>query len=278
MARKRNIFQDAKDVLAQGLISVRNLGAFFKQTNRDKRSIQGTKKAARELSEDRRPKEVAAQLGISTQKWTAIRKKIREGKAYSPELREVLKEADKEFKPIPAQVQRQAEQFYIPKESRDKRTRSSVKRAASELSEGRSNKEIAAQLGISPQKWAATKKKIEAGQLYGPELREQLNNAITEYKTTPERMDNGVYYFPDYGKLKKTVKHIDMIKSFGFIEDALDWWETIVNSDTYLAITKKDGMYQVIGLGKRNQRPQKGKQYQRGGNNRVKQLLSKYRE
>ena len=96
-----------------------------------------------------------------------------------------------------------------------------------------------------------------------------------DYIATPQKMDNGVYLFPDMDRLKKTTK-VDIIKPFGFLSDALDWWKTIVNSGTYLAIAQRGGMYYVVGLGKRKQRPMRGKSYERGGGNRVTQLIQKY--
>jgi hypothetical protein len=273
--KKRNIYQDAKDVLAQGIISVRNLGAFFRSVSRDKRTIKSTKRAARELFAERSDKEVAAQLGISRQKATALKQKIREGKAYGPELRDLLKETAAEPIPRPARA-KEPEGFYIPKPT-DKRTVKSTQRAARELFADRTDKEVAAQLGISRQKATALKQKIAAGKAYGPELRDQLQNANRDYIATPQQMSEGVYYFPEMSKLKKTT-HVDIIKPFTFLEDALQWWKTIVKSGTYLAITQKNGMYYVVGLGKRSQRPQKGKIQERGAGNRVKQLLSKYRE
>jgi len=283
MARKKkNIFQDARDIFAQGLISVRKLTGFFQTTNRDKRSIKSTQRAARELAAGHSDKEVASQLGISRQKWTALKHRIEKGAAYSPELREVLREADQDIKQAPPAIMRgeargkePAPAFYVPKENRDKRSIKSTQRAARQLAENRSDKEVASQLGMSRQKWTGLKKKIESGEAYSPELKDQLDNARLDYTATPQQMENGVYFFPDMGKLKK-VTHVDIIKTFGFLDDALDWWESIVSSDTYIAITELNGSFHVVGLGRRNQRPYKGKVAKRGGGNRVKQLLDKY--
>jgi len=285
-AKKRNIFQDAKDILAQGLISVRKLNPFFRQTSRDKRTVKSTQRAAQELQEGRRPKEVADQLGISVQKWTAVKKQIQSGKAYGPELKGVLQEARQDL----ARTQpaagggrvRVIDVSSIPVPdiralSHDKRTVKSTQRAARELAQGRSPKAIADQLGISVQKWTSLKKQIDRGDIYGPEIKTHLESAKKEYLTTPQQMENGVYYFPDLNKLKKTT-HVDMIKGFPELDDALEWWESIVASDTYIAIAEKNGMYYVVGLGKRSQRPQKGRTHETGGKNRVKQLLAKYKD
>src|SRR6185503_8127218 len=121
--------QDARDIFAQGLISVRKLTGFFQTTNRDKRSIKSTQRAARELAAGHSDKEVASQLGISRQKWTALKHRIEKGAAYSPELREVLREADQDIKQAPPAIMRGEARgkepppaFYIPSESRDKRS------------------------------------------------------------------------------------------------------------------------------------------------------------
>lgn len=285
-AKKKSIFENARDIVAQGLASVRRLNPFFKQVSRDKRTIKSTQRAARELEQGRRPKEVADQLGMSVQKWTATKKQIQEGKAYGPELKAVLQEArqdlDRAPAPVPSRRVREVDISSVPLPdvralSHDKRTVKSTQRAARELATGRRPKEIADQLGISVQKWNSLKKQIEQGEIYGPEIKNQLENARQEYLTTPQQQENGVYFFPDLNKLKKTT-HVDMIKGFPELEDALEWWESIVASDTYIAIAEKNGMYYVVGLGKRSQRPQKGRTHETGGGNRVKQLLAKYKD
>ena len=190
-AKKKSIFQGATDILAQGLISVKKVGAFFKQTSRDKRTVSSTKRAAAELQEGRTPKEVAQSLGISTQKWTAV------------------------------------------------------------------------------------KKKIQKGEVYGPEVRDTLKSARKEYSLKPQKLDQGVYYFPDLKKLKQKT-HVDLIRPFEFLEDAIEWWKGVVKSNKFIAIAEKDGLYYVVGLGTRSQRPQKGKTYEHGAGNRVSELISKY--
>jgi len=280
MARKKNRspFKGAADILAQGIISVRKLGAFFRETNRGgKRAQKETQRAARELWKERTDKQVAQELGISRQKATSLRKRVQEGKAYSPELKEVLRQADRELSARPARETRAQgpEGFYIP-EVRDGRSRKGTQKAAKELWEGRTNKEVAKQLGISPQKASRIRKAIESGDLYSPELKDELKSARLDYEATPQKMENGVYFFPDIKKLKKFTK-VDIIKTFGFLDDALEWWESVVSSDTYIAITEQNGSYHVVGLGKRGQRPTRGKSYERGKGNRVKQLISKYK-
>lgn len=50
----------------------------------DRRSISRTQRLETELSAQARPKQIAETLGISTQKWVAMRRGIREGRIASP--------------------------------------------------------------------------------------------------------------------------------------------------------------------------------------------------
>jgi hypothetical protein len=63
----------------------------------------------------------------------------------------------------------------IEQENRDKRTQGGIKKALGILTEKFKPSEIAKKLGISTQKWTSTKKQIEKGKLYNPDLKNLLN-------------------------------------------------------------------------------------------------------
>jgi len=87
------ITQRRIDNFIDNLGQVKGPAGYLQATSRDKRTIRSTQRIVKEISQQSRPKQIARELGISTQKWVSIRKKIQEGKAYSPELRESLKQA-----------------------------------------------------------------------------------------------------------------------------------------------------------------------------------------
>ena len=60
----------------------------------DKRTLSSTKAAARALASEFKPSQIAAKLGISTQKWTAVKSKIQKGKLFNPDLRDLLRKVE----------------------------------------------------------------------------------------------------------------------------------------------------------------------------------------
>lgn len=170
---------------------------------------------------------------------------------------------------------------FFRSESRDKRTIKSTQKAWKELSNERTNKEIGEQLGISYQRVTSIKKQVEQGKAYSPELRDVLQSAAKEYNDEPRKLDGGVYFFPNKEKLQKTSKHLDHIKTFPELDDAVNFWKKIIKSDQFIAITqvkKKGGMfYQLVGFGKRAQRPEKNVIKDKRAKNRITDLLAKYK-
>lgn len=63
----------------------------------DKRTRTTTKAAARALASEFKPSQIAAKLGISTQKWTAVKGKILKGKLFNPDLRDLLRKAEQKL-------------------------------------------------------------------------------------------------------------------------------------------------------------------------------------
>ena len=87
------ISQRKIDNFIDNLAQVRGPAGYLQEISHDKRTVKSVQRLTRELRQEFKPHEIAHELGISTQKWTAIRKRIEEGKAYGPELRESLKQA-----------------------------------------------------------------------------------------------------------------------------------------------------------------------------------------
>jgi hypothetical protein len=66
----------------------------------DGRSKKSVKKIARDLSKKFRASEIAEALGISTQKWTALKRRITKGKAADPVLNDLLKDTAEKVRDI----------------------------------------------------------------------------------------------------------------------------------------------------------------------------------
>lgn len=56
----------------------------------DRRSVARTQRLERQLSGEARPKQIAEELGISTQKWVALRRGIQEGRIASPNVADLI--------------------------------------------------------------------------------------------------------------------------------------------------------------------------------------------
>jgi hypothetical protein len=89
----KGISQRKIDNFIDNLGQVKGPAGYLKEISQDRRTIPSVQRLAKEIQKTGRPSEVARELGISHQKWTAIRKKIEKGEAYGPELRESLKQA-----------------------------------------------------------------------------------------------------------------------------------------------------------------------------------------
>lgn len=89
----KGISQHKIDNFIDNLGQVKGPAGYLKEISQDRRTIPSVQRLAKELQKTGRPSEVARELGISHQRWTAIRKKIEKGEAYGPELRESLKQA-----------------------------------------------------------------------------------------------------------------------------------------------------------------------------------------
>lgn len=179
-------------------------------------------------------------------------------------------------------------------ESHDKRTIKGTKTALKELQGKRKDKEVAADLGISRQRYTALKNQINKGKAYSPELRDILKDTTAERKEAlePERLKEGVYVFPSLETLQDTGTKVEVIKSFTSKKDARSWWKNIVNSGKYVGIAKQsNGLWSVVAFGERKQRPKTIKtrnskgQYtseriieDMHGRNRVSEIMDKYRD
>lgn len=149
--------------------------------------------------------------------------------------------------------------------TRDRRTRKSTQKAAAEFFEGKRAKQAGEELGVSYQRAAAIKRGIESGKYYSPELRDIFKEKNEEFNIRPqyvgsEEGEGGVWFFPDRNRLERTHK-VEEIKAFPFLEDAIEWWSSVIGSDKFIAITREKGkkpgddFYHVVGIGERSQRP-----------------------
>lgn len=162
--------------------------------------------------------------------------------------------------------------------SRDKRTIKSTQRAMREATQGRTNKEIGEQLGVSYQRVTALKKAVEEGTAYSPELRDLFQEEAERYNEEPRELEGGLYLFPNREKLENSVNHLDVIKTFPEEEDAVKYWKKIIQSEQYIAIVKNGDFFELVGFGRRNQRPKGPKREisDKRAKNRLDQILTKY--
>ena len=92
MKKQKVITSSARlDEFREVLQGAKKVSSAVREITHDKRSLRSTQSAERALSGKYKTSEIAQELGLSTQKWVAIRKQIRAGNAYSPEIRDLLR-------------------------------------------------------------------------------------------------------------------------------------------------------------------------------------------
>ena len=207
---------------------------------------------------------LAAQLGINPRKWLGLPKPpkpqgIRQHRVdkYRDELQEARH---------PVQVARES--------SHDKRTINSVQRLTSELESKRRPKEVARELGLSYQRWTAIKKGIKEGKIYGPEIRENLRQALVtiepEYQRATSEDGSKFDYFADAKTLSKLIPWNKKITPHGYKDrvQAERWWQKIGGGADYFVIaceiSEKTGekMYNVYDVRTAGELKNKGKLHQ----------------
>jgi hypothetical protein len=205
---------------------------------------------------------LAQELGISPRKWLGLPARVkprgisqRKVDNYIDNLQQVRGAAG-----------------YAKEISRDRRTIRSVKRITREITTSARPSQIARELGISYQKWTPIRLKIEAGEVYGPELRESLKQVKTgvlpehEVRESP----NGSKY--DYFQNENTLEKIKIRwwkkvtpRGFDTLDQAAEWWERIGGGADYFAIassaSKRTGrkIYNVYDIRTAGEIKNKGK-------------------
>jgi len=175
---------------------------------------------------------LAQELGINPYKWLGLAKPPKPSGITQKKINKFL---DK--------VREAPGAKFVKEISHDRRTIRSVKRLTKELTINARPKEIAQELGISTQKWLSIKKKIEAGQAYGPELRESLKQAVAgavpdhEIREAPGGMSFD--YFPNDSKLTRLIHWSHKVTQRGYdtIDQAAEWWERIGGGADYFVIS-----------------------------------------
>lgn len=67
----------------------------------DRRSVSRVQRAEKEMSRSARASQIAEGLGISTQKWVAVRRQVRAGKIASPVLGDLLEQTRRDVTGLP---------------------------------------------------------------------------------------------------------------------------------------------------------------------------------
>lgn len=219
----------------------------------DKRTLSSTKAAARALSSEFKPSQIAAKLGISTQKWTAVKGKIQKGKLFNPDLRDLLRKVE-----------------------------SKLSGRKIERKETKEEKAARLDLGLTKKEFKEQNKKIkqESGLPEGGVVGDQTVKIKKEKKEVrvqyrggrdgEEGKEGGVYYYKYHEDLKKDAPECKVVKTVGDYKQARAWWAEIGAGSAYFAISRikatgrgNEGKYkyQVVDIrtnDERNRRKGKG--------------------
>ncbi len=204
---------------------------------RDKRTISSTRSILRELRQTYKPSVIAGQLGISHQRLTAISKKVESGKIYGPALRDLLRETGRELTGANAPDYLRSDIHKNPKSA------SRIKKLVDNLGQKYKPGQIAEQLGISPQKWTAIRRKLGTD-VYSPEWERQLKSLesqLAQGGVEPVLTRDG-WYFPDKDKMLEILPWVQPTdRGQGFITkaEAADWRMEIGAGADYFCIFKQ---------------------------------------
>ncbi len=216
----------------------------FIQDSYDGRSKKGTLKAVKDL-EKYKPGDVAESLGVSVQKWNAIKKQIKAGKLYNPVLRDSLKGAAAipEIKSKTEKAQKEIKKLIKDSERSNKKMDSAYKKAEKKL------------------KTKTKKESTPKGEKDSPVARGR----------------SGEYFWRDEKELKKQIPHARTVKTFPDYKQAKEWWKGISGGSFYFVLSarknKKSGQtsYTVVDI--RTERERGQKKGKLNGEARARQLV-----
>lgn len=216
----------------------------------DKRTQSSTKAAARALASEFKPSQIAAKLGISYQKWTAVKNKVESGKLFNTDLRDLLRKVE-----------------------------SKLSGRKVEKKETKEEKAARLDLGLTKKEFKEQNKKIkkESGLPEGGVVGDQVAKVKKEKRVQyrggrdgEEGKEGGVYYYKYHEDLKKDAPECKVVKTVGDYKQARAWWAEIGAGSAYFAISriKATGRgnqgkykYQVVDIrtnDERNRRKGKG--------------------
>ena len=204
----------------------------------DKRTLSTTKAAARALAAEFKPNQIAAKLGITTQKWTAVKNKITKGKLFNPDLRDLLRKV--ESKLSGRKIER--------KETKEEK--------AARLDLGLSKKEFKEQNkkikkesglpegGIVGDQVAKVKKEsgLPEGGIVGDQVAKVKKEKRVQYRggrEGEEGKEGGVYYYKYHEDLLKDAPECKIVFTGGDYAQARVWWGDIGGGNVYFVISRE---------------------------------------
>ena len=185
----------------------------------DKRTLSTTKAAARALAAEFKPNQIAAKLGITTQKWTAVKNKITKGKLFNPDLRDLLRKVE-----------------------------SKLSGRKIERKETKEEKAARLDLGLSKKEFKEQNKKIKKesglpeGGIVGDQVAKVKKEKRVQYRggrEGEEGKEGGVYYYKYHEDLLKDAPECKIVFTGGDYAQARVWWGDIGGGNVYFVISRE---------------------------------------
>lgn len=245
------------------------------ENNKDKRSIKGTKKIVSDLEKNFRDSDIAKALNISPQKWGSVKKRIKSGKIYSPDLKNLLTEKSaslfakgkskkqEEFKKGLKRLDRK-----IEKTSKDIKAKKPARKKID-----RDFKNFLRDQGITEKEFRKQNRRIQR------ELKDEFN------ETRPNQGDSGEWYYPNTKALQQDYKNFKVASyRHASYDSALKWWEGVTGGAGYFVIlrkkSKKTGkeLFFVMDIDPNRRRKGTSKKVSNYQTDRALKLEEKFRE
>jgi hypothetical protein len=199
------------------------------ENTKDKRSIKGSKKILSDLEKNFRDSDIAKALNISPQKWGSIKSRIKSGKLYSPDLKNLLTEKSVSlFARGKSKKQNEFKKGLKRLDREISKTQKAIKEKKPKKKIDRDLKNFLKDQGITEKEFRKQSRKIQK------ELKEEFR------ETRPSRGGAGEWYYPNTKTLNQDYKNVKVASyRHASYESALNWWKGVTGGAGYFVILRK---------------------------------------
>lgn len=244
------------------------------ENNKDKRSIRGTKKIVSDLQDNFRDSDIAKALNISPQKWGSIKKRIKSGELYSPDLKNLLTEKSASlFAKGKSKKQDEFKRGLKRLDKKIEKTSKDIKRKKSKKKIDRGLKNFLKDQGITLKE-------------FNKQSRAYRREVEREYKESVAQLDkSGAWYYPNTKALKKDYSNFKVASyRHSTLDSARKWWKGVTGGAEYFVILRKKStktgaeLFFVMDIDPNRKRKGTSKKVSNYQSDRALKLEAKFRE